>query len=167
MYWKNGQQSNGIYPALFASELSDFDFDGASTGRWFSPPDALGGVATPGAITVPTSTSLFPTVADDVADDTSSTRTLSINGAHIVSTLNAPGDWDFFKVELEAGKSYEFAQYAVVGGPTGVPLADAFLEIRDAAGNLLQTADGGGRTTGGQAYGTDALLTFSPTVSGT
>jgi Ca2+-binding RTX toxin-like protein len=167
MYWKNGQQSNGTYPALFASEFSDFDFDGANTGRWFSPPDALAGIATPGAITVPTSTSLFPTVADDVPDDTSSTRTLSINGAHIVSTLNAPGDWDFFKVELQAGQSYEFAQYAKVGGPTGVPLADAFLEIRDAAGNLLQTADGGGRTTGGQAYGTDALLTFSPTVSGT
>ena len=176
-----GQAKSHFYEALLASEGGSLDLDAGALARWYSPPDAFGAPPLPGAVTTPTtnvtpppttvttstSTSLFPTVADDVQDDISSTRTLTINGAHIVSTLNAPGDFDFFKVQLEAGKTYEFAQYAVVGGPTGVPLADAFLEVYDAAGNLLQTADGGGRTPGGQAYGTDALLSFTATTSGT
>jgi serralysin len=169
-----GNAKAHYYQAQYSGE--GWDVMPGLDGRWYSPPDSLGLTTQPGAVTVPnttvavpaaSSTSILPTTTDTVPDDISSTVTLTPNGAHIVSTLNAPGDWDFFKVELEAGKTYEFGQYAVVGGPSGVPLADAFLEIYDASGNLLQTADGGGRTPGGEAYGTDALLTFTATVSGT
>ena len=118
-------------------------------------------------LTTANSTSIFPTTTDDVPDDISSTVELVPNGAHIVSTLDAPGDQDFFKVELEAGKTYEFTQYGAAGGPSGVPLSDAYLELYDSAGNLLAEADGGGRTPGGEAYGTDALLSFTAATSGT
>src|SRR5688572_16669304 len=42
-------------------------------------------------------------IADNVADDTSTTSTITVDGAHIISTINTIGDQDFFKVELEAG----------------------------------------------------------------
>jgi hypothetical protein len=45
-----------------------------------------------------------------------------------------------------------------------VPLSDAYIELFDAAGNLLVSADGGGPNT---PSGLDALLTFIPKVSGT
>ena len=42
-------------------------------------------------------------IGDDIADDTSTTATIEVDGAHIISTINTVGDWDFVKVELEAG----------------------------------------------------------------
>ena len=45
-----------------------------------------------------------------------------------------------------------------------MPLNDAFVEIYDAAGNLLASADGGGPNT---PSGLDALLTFTAQTSGT
>ena len=106
-------------------------------------------------------------IADDVADDTTTTATITVDGAHIISTINTIGDQDFFKVELEAGKTYEIGQYAAVAGPSGVPLSDAYIEIYDSTGKLIQYTDGGGRTPSGEAYGLDALMTFTPMQSGT
>ena len=45
-----------------------------------------------------------------------------------------------------------------------MPLTDAYLELYDAAGNLVTTADGGGPNT---PSGLDALLTFVADQSGT
>jgi len=56
---------------------------------------------------VTASQSLFPHTVDDIPDNISSTRTISVDGAHIVSTIDAPGDQDFFRVELQAGTTYE------------------------------------------------------------
>jgi serralysin len=106
-------------------------------------------------------------VADTEADNINTSATITVDGAHIVSTINTIGDQDFFKVELEAGKTYEIGQYAAVAGPSGVPLSDAFIELYDSTGKLISFTDGGGRTPGGEAYGLDALFTFTPTVSGT
>lgn len=102
--------------------------------------------------------------ADSIADDTSTTSTITVDGPSIISTIDTIGDQDFFKVELIAGRIYDISQYLVTGGPGGVPLADAYIEIYDAAGNLITSADGGGPNT---PSGLDALLTFIPEASGT
>ncbi|HYC94822.1 MAG TPA: M10 family metallopeptidase C-terminal domain-containing protein, partial [Sphingomicrobium sp.] len=101
---------------------------------------------------------------DTVPDDTSTTATVTVDGPSVISTIDTLGDQDFFSVQLEAGHIYDIAQYLVTGGPSGVPLSDAYIEIYDAAGNLLTSADGGGPNT---PSGLDALLTFIPETSGT
>lgn len=111
-----------------------------------------------------TATSPLLLTADAHADGTSTTATLTVDAAPVVATIDRLGDQDFFKIELVAGRTYDIGQYALVGGPSGVPLADAYIEIFDAAGNLVVSADGGGPNT---PSGLDALLTFVPLESGT
>src|SRR5687767_4931925 len=41
--------------------------------------------------------------------------------AHTISTLDVPGDQDYYQVVLEAGKTYQIGMYAYVGGPSLVP----------------------------------------------
>lgn len=101
---------------------------------------------------------------DNVPDTIDTTVTVTVDGAHIVSTIDTVGDQDFYRVELTAGRIYDIGQFLVTGGPSGVPLSDAYLELYDAAGNLLVSADGGGPNT---PSGLDALLTFIPKESGT
>ena len=96
--------------------------------------------------------------------DTSTMATLTVDGPHVVSTLELPGDFDFFRVELQQGELYNIGQYLVTGGPSGVPLADAYIELYDSQGNLIVTADGGGPNT---PSGLDALLTFEAEYTGT
>ncbi|HEY0648178.1 matrixin family metalloprotease [Phenylobacterium sp.] len=117
-----------------------------------------------------TDATLTPTalLTDEIAGDRSTTASLTVDGAHVFSTLNTLGDFDFFKVELVAGQTYEFGVYAAIGGPAGVPLADAFVELYDASGTLLGVADGGAPTAlNGINSGFDALLSFKASVSGT
>ena len=109
-------------------------------------------------------TPLLILTVDDVPDGTVSTRTVEVDGPSIVSTIDTLGDQDFFVVQLEAGHIYDIGQYLVTGGPSGTPLADAYIEIYDANGNLITSADGGGPNT---PSGLDALLTFIPEESGT
>ena len=101
---------------------------------------------------------------DTIADDISTTTTITVDGPSIISTIDVIGDQDFVSVQLEAGHIYDIGQYLVAAGPSGVPLSDAYIEIYDAAGNLLTSADGGGPNT---PQGLDALLTFIPDASGT
>jgi serralysin len=106
---------------------------------------------------------------DVYTPDENTTGTLVVDGAHVIAACDVPGDNDWFKVELTAGQTYEFGQYAWVGGipgaeGNGVPLADAFLELRDENGVLLSAADGGGPNT---PSGLDALMTFQATYTGT
>jgi serralysin len=96
-------------------------------------------------------------VLDTVPDDTSTTATVTVDGAHVVSTIDAIGDQDFFKVQLVEGDTYDIGMYLKAGGPTLVPLADSYVEIYDDQGHLLTSADGGGPNT---PEGLDALLTF-------
>jgi serralysin len=107
---------------------------------------------------------LLVVTADDTPDTINTSRTLTVNGPSVISTIDTIGDQDFFKVELQAGKVYDIGQYLVTGGPSLTPLADAFIEIYDASGKLLLSADGGGPNT---PSGLDALATFIPEVSGT
>src|SRR5687767_14282531 len=130
------------------------------SGKYYDafPPDGVGDLK---PITVNTVLLLTP---DTVPDDTGTDATITVDGPAIVSTIDTIGDQDFYQVQLEAGHIYDIGQYLVAGGPGGVPLADAYIEIYDAAGNLLTSADGGGPNT---PQGLDALLTFIPEASGT
>src|SRR5687767_5066233 len=111
-----------------------------------------------------------PTALIDVyTPDENTTGTLVVDGAHVIAASDTPGDNDWFAVTLTAGVTYEFGQYAYAGGipgaeGNGIPLADAFLELYDADGNLLALADGGGPNT---PSGLDALMTFEAPTSGT
>ncbi len=113
--------------------------------------------------TMPLAPTLVVTI-DSEPGDVTTTRTVTVDGAHIVSTIDTIGDQDFFKVELEAGRIYDIGQYLVTGAPSRVPLSDAYLEIYDSTGKLLLSADGGGPNT---PSGLDALMTFIPKESGT
>lgn len=111
-----------------------------------------------------TTTSVLILTPDDVPDDMSTAHSVVVDGDHVISTINTIGDQDYFMVELQAGRTYEIAEYLVTGGPSGVPLSDAFVEIYDSSGNLVASADGGGPNT---PSGLDALATFAPETSGT
>jgi serralysin len=133
-----------------------FSFDGKSYDAM--PADSVGDLK---PLTTQNVLILTP---DTVPGDTSTTRTVEVDGATIVSTIDTIGDMDFFKVELVAGRTYDIGQYAKIGGPSGIPLADAYIELYDSAGNLIVSADGGGPNT---PSGLDALLTYVAQSSGT
>ena len=126
---------------------------------------AVGGVSA--ATSDPGQTAGIVLIGDDIPGDTSTTATIGV-GESAVSTLETIGDQDFFKVELQAGQTYEITMVAKYGGPNGVPLADAYFEVYDAAGHKLADADGGADTTHNSTNsGFDAALTFTATTSGT
>ena len=102
--------------------------------------------------------------ADEVPDTIDTTYSVAVDGPSVVSTIDSIGDQDFFKVELIEGHLYDIGQYLVLGGPSGVPLADAYIDLYGPDGTLLTNADGGGPNT---PSGLDALLTFVAPVSGT
>ncbi|MDQ4086673.1 MAG: M10 family metallopeptidase C-terminal domain-containing protein [Pseudomonadota bacterium] len=157
---------SGSYGSFRAGQLASH-YQKAEDGRFYAdafPADGVGD-----RLSAPTQSAedlaAVGLVTDpDIAGDASTTASLTVNGPKIISTLNVPGDQDWFRVDLQAGVTYEFGQYMTRNGPSGVPLADAYLEIYDAAGNLITQADGGGPFT---PSGLDALLTFTPTQSGT
>jgi hypothetical protein len=174
---------------LFADfgQSSAFGYDTYSR-RLFAPQEsdrqigldaaAAGGSKMAGAVAVPANYEPVesawyipgPTAFLDVYKPNKDTSgTLVVDGAHVMAASDTPGDNDWFAVTLTAGQTYQFGQYARTGGtpPTegnGVPLADAYLEIYDSAGNLLAMADGGGPNT---PQGLDALMTFEAPSSGT
>ncbi len=128
----------------------------------FLPADGIGDLKSPSP------TSLLVLTGDDVPDSIQTTKTLTVGAPSIVSTIDTIGDQDFYKVTLEAGKTYELGNYAYVGGPSLTPLADAYLELYDAAGNLITSADGGATTVFNQVNsGFDVLLVYTPKESGT
>ncbi|HWT12511.1 MAG TPA: M10 family metallopeptidase C-terminal domain-containing protein, partial [Allosphingosinicella sp.] len=135
--------------------------DGRSFGLdAFLGPDGIGDKldVTYGVTTLPVP------ILDSVADDTSTTATITVGGPRFISTINTPGDQDFYKVELQAGVTYELAVYGTKAGFSGVPLADAFVELYDAQGKLLTSTDGGSPN---DSLGLDARLTYTATKSGT
>jgi serralysin len=116
----------------------------------------------------PPSQSLFPTTTDTVGNDLSTTATIRANGADAVSTIDAPNDNDFYKIDMVAGNVYRITQSAETGGPTGVPVADAYFEIYDPTGHLVATATSGGPMPGGLVTTTvNAQIDFTATTTGT
>ena len=89
--------------------------------------------------------------------------TLTVDGAHVVSTIETLGDQDFYKVDLVAGE-ITISANTKWSAAQSAPLADAYLELYDSNGHLIVSADGGGPNT---PEGLDALLTFTATYTGT
>jgi serralysin len=122
----------------------------------------------PGA-TIPTTNAGLILVGDTIPATSGTTGAVTMDGASVVGTLEAIGDQDWFKVELEAGRAYEIGMYAKYGGPNLIPLLDALFQVIDANGNVLLSQDNGGtsqhNTLGGS--GLDAMGIFTPTASGT
>jgi serralysin len=161
--------------------LSDTaSYDAIVTGSQFARLAQIGLAATPNmTIALPAdgigddpapSMALAPTVVttDNVPDTITGTNpTITVGGPHIISTIDTPGDQDFFQVELQAGVKYNIGMYGAAGGPSGVPQPDAFIELYDAAGNLIAYEDGNGRTPSGELYGLDAMLTITVATTGT
>ncbi len=132
------------------SSVDDLGPDGIGDGKRVSP------------------TTLLVLTTDDVPDTIQTDKVLMVGAPSTISTIDRIGDQDFYKVTLEAGKTYEIGNYAYVGGPGGAPLADAYVELFDAAGNMIVSADGGAATDYNQANsGFDVLLVYTPKASGT
>ena len=108
----------------------------------------------------PQSTGLLDQHGDTIA----TAGSITVDGPHIIASLDAIGDQDFFAVTLTEGQWYNIGQYLTVGGPSLIPLADAYIELYDSAGNLITSADGGGPNT---PSGLDALLTYQADYTGT
>jgi Ca2+-binding RTX toxin-like protein len=145
----------------FASQRLDSPVYESSFGGKYYDAMPIDGVGDIKPVTLNTVLILDP---DTIAGDTGTTASVTVDGPSVVSTINSIGDQDFFSVQLEAGHTYEIGEYLVVGGPSLVPLNDAYVEVYDAAGNLLTSADGGGPNT---PEGLDALGTFTAETSGT
>ena len=149
MDWSQSAAGFGGGKAGVHQRIGEVDLATASLGgaTWFSagkyydafPIDGVGDLK---PITLNTVLLLTP---DGVADDTSTTASVTVGGGSVVSTIDMIGDQDFFQVELVAGNTYDIGQYAAIGGPSLVPLSDAYIELYDAAGNFIISADGGGR----------------------
>ncbi|MEQ1491224.1 MAG: hypothetical protein ABL932_11820, partial [Terricaulis sp.] len=71
---------------------------------------------------------------DDIADNTSTTTTLSVGGT-LSTSIQSPGDLDYVRVTLVAGQTYTFSMQGT---------QDAYLELRDASGTLIAQNDDGG-----------------------
>jgi serralysin len=102
-------------------------------------------------------------ILDTVADDTSTEHRITVGGDRFISTINTPGDQDFYAIQLQAGVTYELAVYGTKQGFSGVALPDAYVEIYDAGGNLLAGTDGGSPN---DSLGLDARLTFTAPKTG-
>src|SRR5688572_12725989 len=76
---------------------------------------------------------------DTVPGDASTTVSLAI-GSSISGFVNAPGDDDWFRVELVAGQSYAFTSV----GSGGSPVEDPYLELYTNGGVLVSRDDDGG-----------------------
>lgn len=137
----------GCYSCLKSVKNDDgFAVDGVGDGKGVAPPAPL-------LIT----TDVHP-------GDATTTATLELDGPHVIAAIDTVGDTDWFRIELEAGQTYDISMFLKIGGPNGVPLADAFIELYDASGNFIVSADGGGPNT---PSGLDAILTYTAEATGT
>ena len=82
----------------------------------------------------------------DISGNSSTGAFLDV-GSSEYSTIDAPGDSDWFKVYLEAGETYSFAVRGSESDPYNLDLYDPNIRIRDPNGNALTQFDddnGGG-----------------------
>jgi serralysin len=93
-----------------------------------------------------------PQFSDGVPGDTTSAAPIAVGGS-VVVTIDEIGDHDWYQITLVAGTSYTI-QTSSNGAGT-----DAFLNLRDAAGNIIASNDDGGD-------GLNSLISFRPTASG-
>ena len=100
------------------------------------------------------------TTTTDLAASTATTGTVS-TGASAASLIDTAADQDWFSVSLSAGRSYDIG----LGGSASNngSLTDPYLRgIYDSAGTLISAT-----TDDDSGYGNDALVSFTPTSTGT
>ena len=90
--------------------------------------------------------------ADDYSADSSSSGRVSVGGSSS-GTLETNGDHDWFGIDLQLGRSYEFRL-------NGVSLIDPHLRLYSAGGNLLASNDDASTST------LNSLISFTATSSG-
>ena len=78
-----------------------------------------------------------------------------VPGGTVTGAIDSAGDVDYFNISLVAGQTYSISMI----GTGGTPLADAFLSLTS-GGTVVSADDDGGQ-------GTNALLTFTATTTGT
>jgi serralysin len=148
---------DGVTPEATGNGVGDYELfvKVAETGGGETPPEQAN------------SQSIFPTTTDTVANDLGTTSTIVANARPVVSTIDAPGDQDFYKIEMVAGNVYRINQSFFVGGPSGVPLADSLFDIYDPSGKKVATGTSGGSMPGGLVTTTvNAQIDYVPTESG-
>ena len=96
-------------------------------------------------------------ILDDYEDGTNTSGALVADGGSISGSLESLGDRDWFRLDLDAGSTYEFQ---LVGTGNAGSLADPVLYLFDARGNLLGTNDD-------CQTSLDSLLVFNAQNSGT
>jgi serralysin len=94
-------------------------------------------------------------VVDAAGDTTATTATLTVGGAATNASLEATGDRDWYRVTLEAGRTYEFITTST-GGANDV---DTTLTLRSATGSVLAFND--------DSSGTYSRIRFVAQTSGT
>jgi serralysin len=89
---------------------------------------------------------------DDVADDIETTNTIGLD-FQVAAVINSAADQDFFRVNLQAGRTYSF-------DVDGIGLSDTTLALRNSLGTQLVFDDDGGP-------GLDSHIQFRAPTSGT
>ncbi|THD58620.1 NF038122 family metalloprotease [Phenylobacterium sp.] len=154
-----GLDSNDVSNLAFHNSVSTTgQFDGQDLGDWdhtvgdsFGP----GGPGSPGTVSAtdlqvldilgwnPTNSSgPFTPAPDDYASsltDTSAPMGHLAIGGSISAALQEAGDHDWFAVQLQAGDTYTINEIGATGH--GGTLADPFLELHDASGNVVASND--------------------------
>jgi len=153
-----GVNSTAVSSLQFHNSISAAGVnDGFDLGDWdHTRGDAFGpgGPGSPGSLSAtdlqvldvlgwnPTSQGAFTPAPDEFAssagDATHPFGQLAIGGS-ASGTLQQAGDHDFFAVQLQAGATYSITETGHAGG--GGTLADPFLQVHDAAGNVLAFND--------------------------
>lgn len=81
-------------------------------------------------------------------------------GGSVRNAINFRGDRDWYRISLEAGRSYQFRLNSSVNFPGVQALTDAYLYLRNSAGTIVrQDDDSGGNN--------NSLITFTASSSGT
>ena len=93
----------------------------------------------------------------DFADDITTLGMVEV-GSSATGEIDPAGDEDWFRVELEAGKVYQFDLQGVVGGHGTLP--DPFLSLNDGSGSPIGNND----DTGGSL---NSRLVYTATATGT
>ncbi len=91
---------------------------------------------------------------NDIPGDLSTDATIAIGGS-VIGELEAPGDTDWYRIELTEGETISIS----LEGSGSSPVSDTFLRIYDSNGELLASNDDGG-------VGVNSLMRFTAGSTG-
>jgi hypothetical protein len=98
-------------------------------------------------------------VPDRVPGNASTLERIAVGGS-VQNAINFGGDRDWYRISLEAGRSYQFRLNSSAHVPGVRALSDAYLYLRNSAGTILRQDDDSGG-------GNNSLITFTASSTGT